>query len=196
LSSTNSKVDDEFKGDTSSDNKYKIYTSADQIRRSHDLRYAGINSDLYLSPVEIANLSAKAEKGDGKAAYRLFKYYDYVLHDYDKGFLWLKKSGELGYVQAQHTLGFTYLTISKLRDKKLAYYWFKKGAEQGDAPSIKYLNMFLSDDDIIRLTQLANNGDADAAYKLSEYYSAIELDYNLADYWSKRAAEYGNPDAK
>ena len=54
----------------------------------------------------------------------------------------------------------------------------------------------LSPTDVIYYTNLATNGDADAARRLQKYYEFYNFDHELAKRWAKRSAALGNIQSK
>lgn len=149
-----------------------------------------------LSREQIKELSSKAEHGDGEAANQLAHYYSRVAHYDSKGFYWMVRAAENGSAGAMYNLGFEYLNFSEIKNKNRAIFWFKKAAAQGDALAKKYVEKFLSDDDIEIFTNKANAGDADSAFRLYEYYRFVEPNFKEEKFWVKVAAKNGHPGAK
>jgi hypothetical protein len=57
--------------------------------------FVSMNAGLDLSPAEVGHLTAKADKGDGDAAWRLYLCYDMARVDKSNGERWLTRAAEL-----------------------------------------------------------------------------------------------------
>ena len=84
-----------------------------------------------------------AEKGDPKAQYKMYRYYDFyvsdskvVYPDSDIAMYWLAKAAAQDYPLALHSIGLKQLDS----DPVSAVASFRKGAELGDAPCMKDLS--------------------------------------------------------
>jgi Sel1 repeat len=168
---------------------YTCYTTADQIRMSQDLKYGGVNSIFYLSSEEISDLEQKVANGDGDAALRLSQYYDMVLFDDDKGFIWLKKAAERGNVAAQYNLGVTYLHDRTRRNNEQAQIWLRKAADAGNLNARIELGRKFSREEIDKLSQESEEGNVKSALVLYSYYKKVEKDEARAKYWYMRWQE-------
>jgi len=63
------------------------------------------NAEYQLTESQIADLAARANQGDTKAAMRLAFYYDFVAGDHDSADKWLRKAADDGDPKAQFNLG-------------------------------------------------------------------------------------------
>ena len=57
-------------------------------------------------------------------------------------------------------------------------------------------SLMLSDDQVSNFASQANNGNADAAFRLYMYYRCIKMDYESANKWVGVAATNGNSSAQ
>ncbi len=87
-----------------------------------------INQSLDLLPAQEADLAKRANSGDSDAAFKLYKFYDLVQLDREKGIYWLTKAAEEGHVGAQYNLGYLYIYDERYKDLEKAKYWLKKAA--------------------------------------------------------------------
>lgn len=55
---------------------------------------------------------------------------------------------------------------------------------------------YLSPSDITKKTEQANHGDAEAAFRLSQYYALCEFSHEKDLEWLKKASDMGHPTAK
>ena len=112
-----------------------------------------------------------------------------------------KKASELGYVDASKALAFYY--HREHRDRYLAFYWFRVGAEQGDSESQLYYASSLfhgieeldihpqRDEAVIWYRKSAEQGNRFAQYALSKclfYGEGIEKNEEEAFEWCEKAA--------
>ncbi len=95
---------------------------------------------FYLSNNDIKQLSLQAEKGDGTAAFRLYKYYELYLEDHKLSFYWLKKAAENGHVIAEYNLGVEFLDNEERKDRTQALYWLRKAAQGGNSEAKEILD--------------------------------------------------------
>lgn len=115
-----------------------------------------------------------------------------------------EKASKLGYVEASKALAFYYQRNN--RDSYLSSYWFRVGAEQGDAESQLYYAkaLFYGDGEggcksqkeeaVIWYRKSAEQGDRLAQYALSKclfYGEGIEKNEHEAFEWCEKAAKQG-----
>lgn len=112
-----------------------------------------------------------------------------------------KKASELGYVDASKALAFYYHRDN--RDRYMAYYWFRVGAEQGDSESQLYYASSLfhgieeldihpqRDEAVIWYRKAAEQGNVFAQYALSKclfYGEGTDKNEEEAFVWCEKAA--------
>lgn len=112
-----------------------------------------------------------------------------------------KKASELGYVDASKALAFYYHRDN--RDRYLAFYWFRVGAEQGDSESQLYYACSLfhgieeldispqREEAVVWYQKSAEQGNCMAQYALSKclfYGEGIERNEEEAFEWCEKAA--------
>jgi len=158
------------------------------------------NQSFDLSSKEIELYIKLSEAGDPESARKLANYYNMVAIDLKKGFFWNEKAARNGHIIAQFEIGRDYVSGVEQTCKKdlnKAKYWLEKAAKRGDPDAKHYLSLLLSQSEVDALKTMANHGDADAAFKLSEYYYFIEQNKEpVRLYWLKKAAQNGNEKAK
>lgn len=88
------------------------------------------------SQIFAQSLKDKAERGDKVAQFqyaRSLTNWHPKEEDYQKAFVWLKRSAEQGYAPAQCNLGYCYWAgQGTAKDYEQSVFWYKKSAEQGD----------------------------------------------------------------
>ena len=158
------------------------------------------NQTFVLSPDSIVIFEKEAKSGNPDAARKLALYYLYVKLDQKKAFFWNEKAAENGHTIAQFEVGRDYATGDnplKIKDFRKAKYWLKNSAQKGDTQAKEYLSLMLSKDELDGLIFMANQGDANAAYKLYKYYFFIEQKNESKElYWLRKAAQHGNKEAQ
>lgn len=91
---------------------------------------------LLSNNINAQSLKEKAESGDKVAQFqyaRSLTNWHPKEEDYQKAFVWLKRSAEQGYAPAQCNLGYCYWAgQGTAKDYEQAVLWYKKSAEQGD----------------------------------------------------------------
>ena len=93
-------------------------------------------SNHTLSESDVNELISKANENDITSQITLSDYY-YDLEKYEDSFNWIKKAAELGDPVAQNNLGYMYDNgLGTVENKKLAYRWFKKAAEQNQVNAL------------------------------------------------------------
>ena len=100
-----------------------------------------------------------AESGNARAMY---EFYQYLSHDEEM----LRKAAEMGYAEAQRTLGFMYRYGSKgyPLDPAEAVKWYTLAAAQGDREAEKSLDKLK---DVISAQEEAAQGDAETQYQMA-----------------------------
>jgi FOG: TPR repeat, SEL1 subfamily len=108
------------------------------------------------------------------AAEYYLKWVDFYNHgDLIQGLIWLRKSAELGYDEAEYNLGVAYYQGEiVLQDYKQAAYWFEKSAQQGDVKAQYNLGL------------------------LYEQGNGVPRNYQKALFWYQKSAEQGDADAQ
>ena len=88
-----------------------------------------------VTPAQVAEYRAAAEKGDAEAQLNLGRCYyngDGVTKDLEKAAYWCRKAAEQGHAKAQFNLGWCYEKGEGVpKDLEKAAYWYQKAAEQG-----------------------------------------------------------------
>ncbi len=156
--------------------------------------------------VDLSVLELKATDGDRKAQYELSA--QMMLHANDNNFPLafdlLKESAKQEYPPAQANLGLIYVNGKWVyRDFKKAFYWFQKGANNGDTLAQYSLGQMYRRGDFVKQDidtalkwyyKAANQGMASASYNIGIYYQQgikYNKNYNKAFKWFKRAALKG-----
>ena len=162
-------------------------------------------------PDEEAKLLEKAKTGDSKAAFEVAAYYEKQQADYNKILLWLNRSANRGYVEAQFALGKIYHfgKPSVIRDLKKAAFWYEKAAEQGDLQALHNLEILKKEPDYKLVSapdmdekwhmqwtiKMAGYGDMQSQFQMGQMYLKgikIRMDYEQAVYWFEKAAVQGH----
>ena len=143
-----------------------------------------------------------ADAGSAEAMYELRDFYNLgwggVTVDKDKARELLRKSAEAGYVEAQRSLGLDFQHgYGTPVDLSEAVKWYTLAAAQGDSSSKAYLERLK---DVIPLLEPAEQGDAEAQYKLARYIIEHDNIGNPSDKsspeairkWLLKAAENGH----
>jgi hypothetical protein len=81
------------------------------------------NADLDIPDAERSTLEKSALLGDASAAFRLYKYSDYVTFDHTNARYWLQIAAENGDVAAMHILGRRLLHDTDHNNKIRGRYW-------------------------------------------------------------------------
>lgn len=138
-------------------------------------------------------------KGNGEKYYREFQEI-YTKNDSTytiESFELLKKSADLGYLEAQYALGRYY--HDQEDNESLANMWWRKAAEQNHPKSQYLIYEYYDEEDndslaIYWLKKAANNNLPEAQYELADYYDDEDND-SLYVYWLKKAADNNDFDA-
>jgi hypothetical protein len=126
--------------------------------QADDIAISG-NADLDLSPSQIKELTAKADRGDGAAAWKLFLCYDLARSDKANGQLWITRAAVLQNTNAQREIA------SEIKDGNGSFSAF--GSTRGEA----YLH----------LLEPATRTDGQASYELATSYAdGVILPVNLS----------------
>lgn len=157
------------------------------------------------------DLLVRAQTGDKEAQYKYARKLT-SLHpgaaDYQKAIIWLQKSAEQGYVNAQNELGYWFhMGYGVAKDQKKAFSWYKKAAEQGY--DIAQYNVGLcyeygrgvqqsESDAFLWYKKAAEKGYKSALYALGccfYYAKGTSRDYQLAYEFFMKAAEQNHAQA-
>ena len=161
-----------------------------------------------------------AENGFAEAQYALGLFYSEgkagLKQDKPQSAQWFLKAAQQGHKDAQYSLGvicaFAYRQTGKETLKAQAAGWLGKAAAQGHAragQALAQLNGSPSEEgaesapageeeelDLEQLQKAAEAGDADACYRLGNYYFSLigdEEDDAAAVKWHRKGAELGHP---
>jgi TPR repeat protein len=154
-----------------------------------------------------------AKSGDSNAQYELAEFYFNGTGnrhlDVDEALVWYGKAARGGNVQAQYKIGaFSYYGQIVRKDLSTARTWLARAAEQGHNGAEKLLALIDAQENAKRneksaiqtLTSAANNGDADAQYKLASVYlngnNGFEADREQALKWFRAAAAQNHAEAQ
>ena len=106
-------------------------------------------SDENLSEDAVDELILKAEENDINAQLILHEHY-YDLEKYEEALFWVKEAAKLGDAFAQNNLGFMYDNgLGAEENKKLAYQWFLKAAEQNQVNALTTIASYYLDGDVV-----------------------------------------------
>jgi len=99
------------------------------------------NASDNLTPDQITSFTAKAQAGDGDAAYRLANYYYFLTSDDTTAFKWMSIAATNGSANGQFNLGQLYEDKNNpdSTDIKNAKYWFGRAAAKGDTNALEKL---------------------------------------------------------
>jgi TPR repeat protein len=162
--------------------------------------------------LDIAQLRAKAEKGDAAAQFDLgscYYYGDGVPQDLAEAVKWSRKAAEQGHVEAQFNLAVCYEHGQGVaQDFTEAVRWYRKSAEQGMAAAQGNLGFcYVNGQGVPRdygeavkwYRKAAEKGAAAAQYGLGLCYhdgQGVPQDYAEAVKWYRKAADQGNAPAQ
>jgi len=155
--------------------------------------------ELLLNKDDINRLEQLSKQGDGEASRKLSNYYSLVKNDYEKAFYWNEIAARNGHVIAQKEVGKIYLAGAKplrKRDLELARYWLKKASDGGDKQAQHYLELIMDKNDLNMSVEKALKGNAEAAFKLSQYYIYVDVNYDKWEKWLEVSAKNGHPEAQ
>jgi TPR repeat protein len=151
------------------------------------------NAEYNLTLQQIQDFKVLAEKGDGEAAFRLARYYNFLTADVQQGLHWLIKAAKNGHGLSQFELAKCYIEDEHCRrDINKARYWLKKAATNNVHDAEVYLSFMLSKEERIKAIKKAEQGDGASAYLLRNYYYYIKGDNKSAEIWMKRTRELGH----
>ena len=98
---------------------------------------------------EVDKLILKAEENDIDAQLTL-SYHYYDLENYEEALFWIEAAAKLGNAIAQNDLGFMHDNgLGTDVNKKLAYQWFLKSAEQNQVNAITTIASYYLDGDVV-----------------------------------------------
>jgi TPR repeat protein len=156
----------------------------------------------------IAEIRAKAEKGDAAAQYSLgcsYSFGDGVRQDYSEAVMWIRKAADQGSATGQSVLGlFYYYGYGVTQSYTDAVDWYRKAANQGDSNAQFNLGCCFRDGTGVTLDyeeaakwfrKGAEQGGGDAQGALGACYAlghGVPLDYLEAVKWFRKAAGQGN----
>ncbi|MBE6450215.1 MAG: sel1 repeat family protein [Alphaproteobacteria bacterium] len=164
--------------------------------------------DVLNNNIEETQLYKNALNGDAKAQFDLASYYSSFKNpDYQTILLWLQRSANQDFLEAQFALGKIYqfgkpgITPDLIEAEK----WYEKAAQKGDKQALEYLNFLrkrpayqvssqatIEDKwDIKWISQTAGYGDAQSQFDLGRLYAEgkkIPMDYEKAVQWYEKAA--------
>ena len=154
-----------------------------------------------LTPQQQTELMSKAEAGDAEAAFRLSGYYGFVRQDYEQEQRWLTVAAKSGHATAQYNLASDLSRGGK--DLVQAARWATAALRNGHESADRLLGAIeaaqsavLAPEEQAALAAKAGAGDADAAFRLSRFYSFVHRDRAQTRRWRKLAAEGGNVSAQ
>lgn len=157
------------------------------------------NQDLELSKEAIIEMTTRAEKGDAEAAFKLSLHYEFgaAERDHKKGFYWTQKAAERGHPVAQYSLAQFYIHLPEHKNVDQALFWLKKAAQNGNELAQESLSYWIPKEEIAKVTNQAEAGDAKAAFRLYEFYRHYEPDdFERSIQWLKKAAANGHIEAQ
>ena len=160
-------------------------------------------------------LLEKAQGGDPKAEFDVACFYERTqITDYPTIVLWLRRSANKGYLEAQFALGKIYHFGKPkiIKDPKEAEFWYEQAVAQGDLQAIKYLDILRQDRDYKRASapdmdekwnmqwtvKMAMYGDTQSQFEMGQMYLngiKIRMDYEQAVSWFEKAATQGHIEA-
>jgi TPR repeat protein len=155
-----------------------------------------------LAPEEQAALAAKAGSGNADAAFRLSRFYNFVLNDRAQTRRWRKLAAEGGNASAQYDHAVAlYSDGEQLAE---AARWAAEARKNGDADAGRLLQEIealqsasLAPEEEAALMVKAEAGDAEAAFRLSKYHHFVHKDGRVRGRrWLVRAAEGGQATAQ
>ena len=157
-------------------------------------------------------LLEKAQNGNPKAEFDVACFYERTQRaDYSTIVLWLRRSANKGYLEAQFALGKIYHfgKPNIIKDTKEAEFWYEQAAAQGDLQAIKYLDILKQDRDyklssapdmdekwnMQWTVKMAMYGDMQSQFEVGQMYLngiKIRMDYEQAASWFEKAAIQGH----
>ena len=106
-------------------------------------------SNEKLTEDEVDEIILKAEENDINAQTILFHHY-YALENYEEALFWVEAAAKLGDAIAQNDLGFMHDNgLGTEVNKKLAYQWFLKAAEQNQVNAITTIASYYLDGEAV-----------------------------------------------
>lgn len=92
-----------------------------------------------LTPVEVAQLTERAEGGDPKAARELYHFHDIITGDDEAATKWVKMGAEGGDAPSQYCYAMKLLQSRRAEDRKQALTWLKRAGDQGEVLAMSVL---------------------------------------------------------
>ena len=168
-----------------------------------------------IDTIETSELYEKALDGDAKAQFDVASYYASQKNpDYQTVLLWLRRSANQDYLEAQFALGKIYQFGKPGLPPDLleAEVWYEKAAQKGDKQALQYLEFLrrrpaylvqsqptIEDKwDMQWTAKTASYGDAQSQFELAKLYAEgkkIQMDYSQAVKWYEKAALQGHIEA-
>ena len=155
-----------------------------------------LNSSGVFSPKAIEWCRKAAEQGHVLAQYVLGLSYEKgygVTRDFSEAFTWYRKAAEQGHAEAQYKAGlFCETGNGTTQDYAEAVKWYRLAVRHDNAEASKRLPF-------AELVMNAQNGNANAQYKLAQAYEAgdgVEKSNAEALKWYRKAAEQGHAEAQ
>ena len=150
---------------------------------------------------ELAELRAKAEKGDAAAQYEIGLCYGHA-QDPKEAIKWFQKAADQGYAPAQNAIGFHYeVGLLVPKDYTEAFKWLSKSAAQGNATGeVGVGNLYNSGQGLPQnyaealkwYRKAVEQGDASGQFALGycyQYGQGVAQDCREALKWYKKAAD-------
>nr|WP_321513355.1 hypothetical protein [uncultured Pseudodesulfovibrio sp.] len=139
---------------------------------------------------QVFDIIEKASNGDAAAQYAIGAALSAdASGDIEEAIVWLTKSAEQGFSDAQARLGTLYLE-AEAKDLNKAKRWLKLASDSGDLEAKKqYSRLINADSDTIKFKEaltLAQRGDAQAQYQVATMFEkgiGVRADLTSAEYW-------------
>ena len=165
--------------------------------------------------IESSEVYEKALDGDAKAQFEVASSYASLKRpDYTTVILWLKRSANQDYMEAQFALGKIYQfgKPGVPPDFLQAEYWYEKAAQKGDKQALQYLDFLRNRPaykvesqptieekwDMQWIAKTASYGDVQSQFELAKLYAEgkkMQMDYTQAAKWYEQAALQGHIEA-
>jgi len=95
-----------------------------------------MNHFYYLSGEDQKKLEEQSKNGDGTAAFRLARYFEFYISDINNALPWLRRAEELGHVEAALPLAYYYCHSVQPPCYKTAFEVYQKWAKRGNADAM------------------------------------------------------------
>jgi len=99
---------------------------------------AGVSA-FDLSKDQELGLITDASAGNAEAAFRLYKYYDFVVLNKPKALVWLTRAAELEHPQAQYVLAKLLTQDNEVSNRDESRTWLEKAAKNGYPEAVSAL---------------------------------------------------------